>query len=218
MCSWGIWGNRECPWTKARWGRLDGWYLAVAFGAISQEEYVKSKYIDSAGNRWSLEQGSLYSNPWCSQYISHCSRLPPALRGLCSAITGYHGQTLTWRHCSSFTSNLWCEEWLEMVLLLKVRLFIARCSCCFQSMSHTGTARNSLYSILFVSIYLKCWVFGIGVHSSWFIFVHFSMRYKTLSLNIMFLFNPVLPRKNFWKNKGRRKKHPKNHKRKNSYP
>lgn len=171
-----------------------------------------------AGNRWSLEWGSLYSNPWCSQYISHCSCLPPALQGLCSAITGYHGQTLTWRHCSSFTSNLWCEEWLEMVLLLKVRLFIARCSCCFQSMSHTGTARNSLYSILFVSIYLKCWVFGIGVHSSWSVFVHFSMRYKTLSLNIIFLFNPVQPRKNFRKNKGRRKKHPKTHKRKNSYP
>lgn len=171
-----------------------------------------------AGNQWSLELGSLYSNPWCSQYISHFSCLPPVLWGLYSVITGHHGQTLTWRYCSSFTSNLWSEEWLEKVLLLKMRPFITRCSCCFQLMSQTGTAGNSLYSILFVSIYLKLWTFGIGVHSSWFIFLHLSMRYKTLSLNIILLFNSVHPKKDFLKEQWEKKKHPKKPKSKNSYP
>lgn len=150
--------------------------------------------------------GSLYSSPWCGQCISHCSCSPPVLQGLYSVIAGHHGQSLIWWHCPSFTPNLWGEEWQEMLLLLKVRLFIARCSCCFQLMSQTGTVGNSLYSSLFVQIYLKLWVFGIGVHLSWFIFFHLSMRYKTFSFNIILLFNPFLPKKDFLKEQIEKKK------------
>lgn len=208
--------EQRVPMNQGQVGEI-GWVIFISCLWNHFPWKMCQTLVHPSGNQRSLPLGSLYSNPWCIQCISHCSCWPPLLWSLYSVITGHHDQTLTWRHCPSFTSNLWCEGWLEVVLLFKVRLFIARCSCYFQLMSQTGTAGNSLYSILFVPIYLKLWAFGIGVHSSWFVFVHFSMRYKTLSLNIILLFNPVLPFSVSERKKGEEKT-PKKPKSKNSYP
>lgn len=81
--------------------------------------------------------------------------------------------------------------------------------------STQGTAGNSSYHIVFVSIYLKCWAFGIGVLSSWFLFLLFSMLYTALSLNFVLLFSPVLPRKDFLKEQRKGKERKRKKKKKN---